>query len=131
MARIRSSDTTPELIVRRAIWSIGIGYRLHRRDLPGRPDIAMIGRRMAIFVHGCFWHGHDCKRGARVPQTNRDYWVAKIERNRVRDAAALAALAEAGWTTVVIWECETRDPVALRARLEALLHPSCSPAAFC
>lgn len=118
MRRVKARDTTPERRVRRALRSLGYtGYRLDRRDLPGRPDIAFISRKIAIFVHGCFWHGHDCKRGARVPKTNNTYWVAKIGRNRARDAKTLGALAEAGWRALVIWECETRDDDALAARL--------------
>ena len=102
-------DTKPELMVRRALRSLGhTGYRLDRRDLPGRPDIAFIGRKKAIFVHGCFWHGHDCKRGARMPKTNADYWRGKIARNVARDAASEAALAEMGWDVLTIWECKLK-----------------------
>ncbi|MEL6792714.1 MAG: very short patch repair endonuclease [Pseudomonadota bacterium] len=109
MARVRRRDTKPELLVRKTLRDSGFtGYRLDRGDLPGRPDIAFIGRRRAIFVHGCFWHGHDCKRGARQPKTNVDYWRAKIDRNRARDAAALDALAARGWRALVIWECELK-----------------------
>lgn len=109
MARVKRRDTKPELTVRRALREIGFtGYRLDRADLPGRPDIAFIGKRRAIFVHGCFWHGHDCKRGARVPKTNTDYWRAKIARNQTRDAAAIAALTARDWRVLVIWECELK-----------------------
>lgn len=117
MRAVKARDTTPELTVRRLLRPIAPGYRLDRRDLPGRPDIAFIGARKAIFVHGCFWHGHDCARGARLPKANADYWAAKIARNRARDAAALAALAECGWETLVVWECETRDEAELARRL--------------
>ncbi|MEL7464507.1 MAG: very short patch repair endonuclease [Pseudomonadota bacterium] len=121
MARVKRRDTKPEMIVRRALRDIGFtGYRLDRGDLPGRPDIAFIGRRRAIFVHGCFWHGHDCKRGARTPKTNVDYWRAKIARNRARDAAALDALASDGWRALVIWECELKRS-DLGDRLRAFL----------
>lgn len=107
MARVKARDTTPELRVRRLLREMGrIGYRLDRRDLPGRPDVAFIGRRRAFFVHGCFWHGHDCKRGARVPKTNTDYWLAKIARNKARDAKAEAALLAQGWRVLVVWECD-------------------------
>ena len=81
MRRVKGRDTTPELKVRRLLWSLGARYRLHRKDLPGKPDIVLPGRRLAIFVHGCFWHGHDCARGARVPKQNRDYWLGKVGRN--------------------------------------------------
>lgn len=122
MARVKSRDTSPERAVRRLLRELGHpGYRLHRGDLPGRPDIAFVGRRRAIFVHGCFWHGHDCKRGARQPRTNADYWRAKIARNRARDEAAQAALGEAGWRIAVIWECELKAPDALAARLRRFL----------
>ena len=90
MARVKGRDTSPELKVRRLLTRMGVGYRLHRKDLPGRPDIAMAGRRLAIFVQGCFWHGHDCARGARVPKQNRTYWTAKIGRNRARDTRTQA-----------------------------------------
>ena len=93
---------------------------MHRKDLPGAPDIVLPGRRLALFVHGCFWHGHDCKRGARAPKTNADYWRAKIARNVARDAASLAALADLGWWAEVIWECELKTPDALTERLAEL-----------
>jgi DNA mismatch endonuclease (patch repair protein) len=122
MRRVKGRDTTPELKVRRALTSLGVRYRLNRKDLPGSPDIVMAGRRLAIFVHGCFWHGHDCARGSRVPKANRDYWLAKVARNKSRDAAADAALTAKGWRVETIWECDLRDEPALTARLEALLH---------
>jgi DNA mismatch endonuclease (patch repair protein) len=122
MRAVKGRGTTPELAVRRLIWSLGGRYRLNRADLPGKPDIVLPGRRLAIFVHGCFWHGHDCARGARVPQANRDYWLGKIGRNRVRDAAAHAALEAKGWRVETIWECELKDAEGLRRRAEALLR---------
>ena len=122
MRRVKGRDTTPELTVRRALTRLGARYRLHRKDLPGSPDVAMPGRRLALFVHGCFWHGHDCARGARVPKQNRDYWTAKVARNRIRDAAARAALEGLGWRVETIWECELRDAAALEARLAAMLR---------
>jgi DNA mismatch endonuclease (patch repair protein) len=121
MRRVRGRDTTPEMKVRRALTRLGARYRLHRKDLPGSPDIVMPGRRLAIFVHGCFWHGHDCARGARTPKQNRDYWVAKVGRNRARDEASGAALADLGWRVETIWECDLKDADGLRARLRALL----------
>ena len=127
MRRVRGRDTGPEIAVRRLLRAAGLtGYRLHRRDLPGRPDVAFIGRRAAIFVHGCFWHGHDCPRGARVPEANAAYWSAKLARNRARDAAALAALAAAGWRVLLVWECALRDP-GLGARLAAFVRDGASP----
>jgi DNA mismatch endonuclease (patch repair protein) len=116
MRRVKGRDTTPERQVRRLLTSLGARYRLHRADLPGKPDIVLPGRRLAIFVHGCFWHGHDCARGARVPKANRDYWVAKISRNRARDVASRAALEAAGWRVETVWECDLRDAAVLEAR---------------
>ena len=121
MRRVKARDTTPEMMVRRVLTRLGARYRLHRKDLPGNPDVVMPGRRLAIFVHGCFWHGHDCARGARVPKQNRDYWQAKVGRNRARDAASLEKLEALGWRVLTVWECELKDAVALEARLTALL----------
>ncbi|WP_374545122.1 very short patch repair endonuclease [Rhodoblastus sp.] len=121
MRAVKDRDTTPELRVRKILRAIAPGYRLHRRDLPGAPDIAYIGRKQAIFVHGCFWHGHDCKRGARMPKTNADYWTQKIARNRARDEAHRVAYADLGWRVLTIWECETRDTATLAAELEKFL----------
>ena len=105
MRAVRSRDTAPELAVRRILRTAGIGYRLGGCGLPGRPDLVMQGRRVVVFVHGCFWHGCDCPRGARRPKANADYWMAKIGRNRTRDAAAHLALQRAGWRVIVVWEC--------------------------
>lgn len=122
MRRVRARDTRPEKIVRAALRQLGhTGYRLDRKELPGRPDIAFIGRKRAIFVHGCFWHGHHCKRGARIPKSNTDYWTAKISRNQARDTAAEASLADLGWRRLTIWECELNGRDALNARLAAFL----------
>ena len=110
MRRVRGRDTTPELKVRRVLRQAGIGYRLGGCGLPGRPDLVMKGRRVAVFVHGCFWHGHDCPRGARQPKANADYWKAKIERNRLRDSRVAADLSATGWTVVTIWECALGRP---------------------
>lgn len=121
MARVRSADTGPEMAVRRLLRGLGFGYRLHRRDLPGRPDIAFIGRRKAIFVHGCFWHGHDCPRGSRKPAQNTDYWSKKLDRNAERDREAIARLEGLGWHPLVVWECEVRDLANLEDRLRSFL----------
>lgn len=118
MRRIASKNTTPELAVRQALRALGFtGYRLHRKDLPGKPDIAFIGRRKAILIHGCFWHGHSCKIGSREPKSNRSYWLPKIERNRQRDQLNQIELARLGWTTLTLWECEINKPDSLRHRL--------------
>jgi len=110
MRAVKGRDTTPELAVRRILRAAGIGYRLGGAGLPGRPDLVMRGRRVALFVHGCFWHGHDCARGARKPRANADYWAAKIGRNRTRDQASVAALQAAGWRVVTVWECGLKTP---------------------
>jgi DNA mismatch endonuclease, patch repair protein len=123
MRAVKSRDTGPERAVRALLRSIAPGYRLHRGDLPGKPDIVYVRRKLAIFVHGCFWHGHDCARGARMPKTNADYWRAKIARNRTRDGKTLAAYAAIGWRALVIYECELKDNAALSARLAAALGP--------
>jgi len=125
MRRVKGRDTAPELAVRKALTALGARYRLHRKDLPGNPDIVLPGRRLALFVHGCFWHGHDCARGARVPKQNREYWLAKVARNRARDAASRDKLTGLGWRVETIWECELKDAAALSQRLAKLLqcHP--------
>jgi DNA mismatch endonuclease (patch repair protein) len=121
MRRVKASGTKPELVVRRLVWRLGGRYRLNRKDLPGKPDIVLAGRKLAIFVHGCFWHGHDCARGARVPKANRDYWLAKIARNRARDTLARTSLEAAGWRVETVWECDLRDPAALETRAKGWL----------
>ena len=121
MRAVRGRDTKPELLVRRLLRDIAPGYRLCRRDLPGAPDISYIGRKKAIFVHGCFWHGHDCKRGARAPKANADYWRQKIAGNLLRDEAHLKSYAAMGWQVLTVWECETRDEAALTERLRAFV----------
>jgi DNA mismatch endonuclease, patch repair protein len=125
MRRVKGKNTSPELKVRKALTAFGARYRLHRADLPGKPDIVMPGRRLALFVHGCFWHGHDCARGARVPKQNRDYWLGKVARNRARDDRSREALTALGWGVETIWECELKDADALADRLAQLLrrHP--------
>ncbi len=127
MRRVKSSATKPELVVRRLIWSLGGRYRLNRADLPGKPDIVLPGRRLAIFVHGCFWHGHHCARGSRVPKANQEYWVKKVGRNRERDAVALTTLESVGWLVEVIWECELKNEAALRDRLAARIRNLTGP----
>ena len=121
MRAVKSRDTGPELQVRKLLRAIAPGYRLNRADLPGKPDIVYAGRKLAIFVHGCFWHGHDCPRGARAPKANAEYWQGKIARNRARDEKTLAAYAAMGWRTLVIFECELKDSGALSARLTQAL----------
>ena len=120
MARIGSKDTKPELTVRKLLHGLGYRYRLHRRDLPGTPDICFPGRKKTIFVHGCFWHRHGCRRTT-TPGTRTSYWTQKFDRNVVRDQRNLTDLGELGWQTLVVWECEVADLPTLTERLVAFL----------
>jgi DNA mismatch endonuclease (patch repair protein) len=121
MRSIRSTNTKPERIARRIIWQLGARYRLHQADLPGRPDIVLKSRRLAILVHGCLWHLHEHCKLARVPKSRPDYWPAKLQRNKERDVRNLNSLRHLGWSPEVVWECETRDPERLRDRLRKIL----------
>jgi len=114
MGRIRSKDTKPEMRVRRAAHAMGLRYRLHRKDLPGRPDLVFPGRSVALFVHGCFWHRHEGCRLASTPGSNAGFWQDKFSRNVDRDRRSCAQLEEGGWKPVVVWECETRDAARLQ-----------------
>lgn len=128
MAKIRGKDTGPELLVRRAAHALGLRFRLHRRDLPGTPDLVFPGRRIALFVHGCFWHRHPGCRFAYTPKSRIEFWQAKFDANVARDARKLAELSEAGWTVVTIWECETRDQDRLRETIrERVMQPPARP----
>ena len=118
MAAIRSTNTKPEMRVRSALHAMGFRFRLHRKDLPGRPDIVLPKFRTAIFVHGCFWHCHRCKYGSVVPATRADFWAAKRAGNVTRDRANRAALRKLGWRVLVLWECEVRTAGAAREHLE-------------
>lgn len=109
MSRIRGRDTKPEMLIRRGLHARGFRFRLHARDLPGRPDLVFPRRRAVILIHGCFWHGHDCPM-FRLPASRADFWQTKIEATRARDARAADALAEAGWRQLTIWECAVRGP---------------------
>jgi DNA mismatch endonuclease (patch repair protein) len=112
MRRIKSKGTTPEMAVRRLVHGMGYRFRLHRNDLPGRPDLVFPSRRKVIFVHGCFWHGHDdpnCAVGRRQPKSNLDYWLPKLSRNKARDADNSAALTRLGWSVITIWECKIKQ----------------------
>ena len=122
MARIGARDTEPELVVRRLLHRLGYRYRLHRRDLPGTPDICFPGRRKAIFVHGCFWHRHEGCPRTTTPGTRTAFWQEKFERNVSRDRTNLTELSELGWKALVVWECETTDVEALTPRLVGFLR---------
>jgi DNA mismatch endonuclease (patch repair protein) len=121
MAAIRSKNTCPEMAVRKLVYGLGFRYRLHRRDLPGTPDLVFCSRKKIIFVHGCFWHLHSCLRGQVAPVTNAEFWRAKRERNVRRDRSNRKLLSKAGWATLTIWECQIRDERKVRERLEAFL----------
>ena len=121
MRAVKSAGTGPEMRVRAAVRALGRGYRLGGCGLPGKPDLVFKGQRKAIFVHGCFWHGHDCARGARKPKDNAAYWEAKIGRNKARDVRVAGELRQQGWEALIVWECETRDAEALALTLSAFL----------
>ena len=122
MSRIRSRDTGPEMVVRRVAHALGFRFRLHRRDLPGTPDLLFPKHRAVIQVHGCFWHRHPGCKYATTPKTRVSYWEDKLQGNVVRDRRNEAALHELGWRVMVIWECETRDPEAVAGRIEGFLR---------
>lgn len=117
MSRIGSVNTTPELIVRKLAHHLGLRYRLHRRDLPGTPDLVFPKRRTALFVHGCFWHQHQGCSRARTPITRTEYWGPKLTRNVERDKEAKVRLESLGWRVIEVWECETRDLPAAEGKL--------------
>ena len=124
MSRIRSRNTKPEVKVRSLLHRAGYRFRLHRRDLPGSPDIVLPKYRTAIFVHGCFWHSHPgCKR-ATIPATNSEFWSAKIAKNQMRDAAAAAALDKAGWRVLILWQCQIKDEAAVLRRMADIIRES-------
>jgi DNA mismatch endonuclease (patch repair protein) len=120
MAKVRSRDTKPEMLVRRLVHRMGYRYRLHRRDLPGKPDLVFGPRKKVIFVHGCFWHGHDCSLG-RIPKSRVEFWETKICTNRSRDEVHLARLEESGWKSLVIWECQLKKADELENRIREFL----------
>lgn len=121
MAAIRGRDTKPELIVRSIVHRLGYRFRLHRRDLPGRPDLVLPRHRVVIFVHGCFWHQHDCRYGRVVPATRAEFWKKKRDDNVARDVRNIKALRTNGWHVLVVWECWTRELAGVERRLKSLL----------
>jgi DNA mismatch endonuclease (patch repair protein) len=123
MSRIRAKNTQPEMKVRKLLRAMGYRYRLHLAALPGSPDIVFVGRRKALFVHGCFWHRHadPACRLSRLPKSRLDFWAPKLEKNVIRDAAVRAELSQLGWGVLVIWECELRDCANLELRLRTFL----------
>lgn len=119
MARVRQKGTAPELRLRSCLWGLGLRYRLHAKDLPGTPDIVFRSARVAVFVHGCFWHSHGCKLSLRKPVTNSAYWQVKLERNADRDHRCQSELKALGWTPIIAWACEEVEVVA--AHIESVL----------
>jgi len=122
MQSVGTKDTGPELIVRRKLYALGYRFRLHRKDLPGKPDIVLPGRKKIIFVHGCFWHGHACRKG-QLPKSKLEYWGPKISANVARDRQRLAELKVLGWSTLVLWQCEIAQPDLLERKLIRFLDP--------
>ena len=122
MRAVKSRDTKPEKLVRRIVHAMGYRYRLYRSDLPGKPDLVFPSRRKVIFVNGCFWHGHNCKRGARAPKTNTVYWNSKIARNMARDSRNEIQLKKLGWDTLIVWECTLSDHDKLEAHIKGFLQ---------
>ena len=121
MAAVRAKDTKPEMIVRQLLHRLGYRYRLHRRDLPGTPDLVFPSRRAVIFVHGCFWHRHEGCALARLPKSRLEFWRDKLEGNRLRDQKQMNELIAMGWRVLVVWECELKDGEALTRRLRHFL----------
>lgn len=127
MSRVKSRDTAPELRVRYAAHSLGLRFRLHRKDLPGKPDLVFPRWRVAIFVHGCFWHQHEGCRKAGAPKSRSHYWKPKLEKNIERDKRALEELDRLGWKTLTIWQCETNDATSLTDRLRTFFEQTRVP----
>lgn len=123
MTSVKSENTGPEIRIRKMLHALGYRYRLHRKDLPGSPDIVFPGKRKAIFVHGCFWHGHDCRWG-KLPKSNIEYWRSKISDNKSRDERNEAALHALGWNNLVVWQCELRNSDELKTKLVRYLTDS-------
>lgn len=120
MAKVRTRNTDPELVVRRALHALGYRFRLHCRDLPGTPDIVLRRLRVVVFMNGCFWHGHTCPRG-KLPKSNLDYWTQKIAVNKARDQRVLRKLRRLGWRPMIIWECWTRSEKRLADKVLPML----------
>ena len=121
MSKVGQKNTAPEMVLRRALHALGYRYRLHRRDLPGSPDIVFPSLKKVVFVHGCFWHGHGCRWG-KLPKSRTEYWLPKIEANKERDKRASILLGEMGWQVMVVWQCELRDPGPTVERVVAFLN---------
>lgn len=120
MSKVRSTNTKPELLVRRLVFGLKYRYRLHQKNLPGKPDLVFKARKKVIFVHGCFWHGHKCPLG-RIPKSRVDFWSDKIAKNSSRDQQNIAKLKELGWESFIIWECELKKLAELESRIQNFL----------
>lgn len=129
MRRIKGKNTKPEILVRRLMHGMGYRFRLHRKDLPGKPDVVLPKYKTVVFVHGCFWHGHDCRKGTDRPSSNAEFWAEKIAKNIERDRKSLVELRKAGWDVVTVWECELKDPECVHQKLQTIResHGSRSP----
>ena len=121
MRRVKARDTKPEVQLRRLVWSLGYRYRKNRRDIVGQPDLSFMGRKRAIFLHGCFWHRHDCSSGRRAPKSRIEFWNSKFQNNVSRDAAVLRDLRAIGWRALIVWECELRDLAKIERRVRKFL----------
>ncbi len=124
MRSVHGKDTGPEMAVRRLVHGMGFRYALHRRDLPGNPDMVFPSRRKIIFIHGCFWHGHACPAGRNRPASNQSYWIPKLDRNKARDASNRRVLRAAGWQVFTVWECQLRQTARLEPRILKFLSGS-------
>jgi DNA mismatch endonuclease (patch repair protein) len=124
MRAVKSKNTKPEILVRKMIWGLGYrGYNIHNASLAGKPDIAFTARKKAIFVNGCFWHGHSCRKGLNRPAVNANYWNEKIEKTMFRDKKNMENLIYAGWSVLILWECELRDSVTMQSKIQQFLGP--------
>lgn len=121
MSRVKSKDTTPEMIVRKQAFAMGYRYRLHKKDLPGKPDLVFAGRKKIIFVHGCFWHQHQGCPGSKRPASNTEYWSKKLDGNIARDEKNRELLIRMGWDVLIIWECQTRNRQTVRNLIREFL----------
>ena len=121
MRHVRSKDTKPEIKIRRALFALGYRYRIHQKELPGKPDIVFPRKKKVIFVHGCFWHGHNCAAGRNVPKSRTDYWIPKLEGNKMRDAEHLRKLKSDGWKIYTVWECQLRHMKKVIDKLQEFL----------
>lgn len=121
MRQVQGKDTAPELIVRKLVYSLGYRYRLYDKKLPGKPDLVFSGRKKVIFVHGCFWHAHNCKKG-KPPKSNLDYWLPKLKENRRRDIRNQKLITSSGWKFLVVWQCQIHNITSLKERVIAFLE---------